>query len=208
MWKWLLGPALTGVGWLAGSYYGANATTIVHKGPEATYDGFSQAIDNIQQSGTTHFEGGTPMPYELDIEREPGQRLLVRAMFAGREGAETELVFTPLGDGSETLVTAKVHSDHAVLRGALAGTSQARLAYAPDWMLNLLTMRPLLQQVAGQIEQGRSGALPGYESAADRESALPPDQREQVEAWHEQQAAAPTTNPDAAANAYLNDGSR
>ena len=204
MWKWFLGPALTGAGWLAGSYYGADAEQVVHKNPQATYDGFSTAIDNVQQSGTTHFEGGTPMPYQIEVEREPGQRLLVRAKFAGREGAETELTFTPQGDGSATLVTARVHSDRAVLREALAGTSRARLAYAPDWMLNLLTIRPLLQQVAAQIEQGAPAGLPGYQTEAEWESSLPPDERHQVEAWHQQEAAAPTSDPDAAAKEYLN----
>ena len=204
MWKWLLGPALTATGYIAGSYYGADAEQVVHKSPGTTYSGFSGAIDKMQQSGTTHFEGGTPMPYELKIEREPDQRLLVRAMFAGREGAETELVFTPENGGSDTLVVAKVHSNHAVLRDALAGTSRARLAYAPDWMLNLLTVRPLLQQLAMQVEQGRAGALPGYESEADWESRLPAEQREQVEKSRQYEAAAPTADPDADAARYGN----
>ena len=51
-------------------------------------------------------------------------------------------------------MVARIHSDHTVLRTALAGTNKARLAYAPDWMLNL-AMRPLLQQLATQIEQAK-----------------------------------------------------
>jgi hypothetical protein len=55
--KLLIGPVLTGAGWLAGSHYGAQAQQIVHKSPSATYDGVSHALDNMRQSGTTHFEG-------------------------------------------------------------------------------------------------------------------------------------------------------
>ena len=51
------------------------------------------------------------------------------------------------------MITAKLHGDHGVLREALAGTSKAQLAYAPDWMLNL-PARPVLRQLAQQIETG------------------------------------------------------
>ena len=194
--KLLIGPALTGAGWLAGSYYGAEAQQLVHKSPSDTYDGVSHAIDNLRSSGTTHFEGGTPMPYEIRVDRTADQQLLVHLMFNGREGATTELHFVAQGDGKDTLVSGKVHADRAVLREALAGSSSARLAYAPDWMLNLLMVRPLLQQVGQQIEQGQEVQVAGP-SEAEWESSLSPDQQRDVQEWRQYDASRPSVDPDA-----------
>ncbi|GAA3892235.1 hypothetical protein GCM10022276_09190 [Sphingomonas limnosediminicola] len=202
--KLLIGPALTGVGWLAGSHYGAKAEQIVHKSPDTTYAGIAQAFDNMSPSGTTHFEGGTPMPYEIKVDRTPGERLVVRVMFNGREGGETDIAFTPQNNGQDTLVTAKAHGDREVLRAALAGSTNARLAYAPDWMLNLLAVRPLLQQLARQVESGQAVSMPGYQSQTDWESSLPPDQQKQVQEWRQYEASRPMVDPNADAQRYMN----
>ena len=85
-----------------------------------------------------------------------------------------------------------------MLRQALAGTSSARLAYAPDWMLNLLMVRPLLQQMAQQIEQGQQVQVAGM-SEGDWESSLPADQQRQVQEWRQYDASRPSVDPDAAA---------
>src|SRR5438067_1037130 len=183
---------------LAGSYYGAHAEQLVHKSPSATYDGVAQAIEAMRQSGTTHFEGGKPMPYEIRVDRAGDQQLLVHVLFDGREGASTELLFTPRNDGQDTLVSGKVHGDRAVLGEALAGSSNARLAWAPDWMLNLLMLRPLLKQVAQQIEHGEQAQIPGM-SEAEWESQLPPDQQKQVQDWRQYDATRPAVDPNAAA---------
>src|SRR5215210_8165164 len=98
--KWLIGPVLSAATWLAGSHYGATAEQVVHKSPDVTYARVSQAIDSMPQSGTTHLEGGKPMPYELRVDREPGQRLLLRILFDGREGGRTEILFAPQNGGS------------------------------------------------------------------------------------------------------------
>jgi hypothetical protein len=199
----LIGPALTGVGWLAGSYYGAQAQQVVHKTASDTYHGVSHALDNMRQSGTTHFAGGTPMPYEIRIDHTADQQLLVHVLFNGREGATTELDFAPQNDGKDTLISGKVHGDRNVLGQALAGSSSARLAYAPDWMLNLLTLRPLLQQVAQQIEEGKDTQVAGM-SEADWESSLPPDQQNQVQEWRQYDASRPSVDPDADAARFEN----
>ena len=129
------------------------------------------------------------------------QQLLISLSFDGRQGAQAELDFVPKNDGKDTLVVTKIHSDHGVLRSALAGTDKAKLAYAPDWMLNL-TVRPLLQQLATQIEQGGSsrdlmqGWMPGEEQA-QWESNLSAEQREQVSAWQQDQATRPAVDPSA-----------
>jgi hypothetical protein len=200
----LIGPALTGVGWLAGSHYGAKAEQVVHKSPDATYAGIAQAFDNMSPSGTTHFEGGTPMPYQIKVDRTVGERLVVRVLFNGQEGGETDISFTPQNNGQDTLVTAKAHGERDVLRTALAGSSNARLAYAPDWMLNLLAVQPLLRQLAGQIENGQPVSMPGYQSQADWEASLSPDQQKQMQDWRQYSAARPTVNPDADAQRYMN----
>ena len=35
--KFLIGPALMGTGYLAGSYYGSDVEQVVHKSPDVTY---------------------------------------------------------------------------------------------------------------------------------------------------------------------------
>jgi hypothetical protein len=207
MWKLLVGPALTAAAYVAGSIYGADAEQLVHKSPGDTYAGISRLLDNVPPSGTTHFDGGTPTPYELKVERTPEQRLVVTLLFDGRQGAEADFDFMAENGGKDTRVTATIHGNRAVLRPALAGTDKARLAYAPDWMLNL-TAKPLLKQLAGQIEKGEAmtGPMPGFPSQAEWESQLPPDQREKVQEWRQYDAARPMVDPDAAARNYLGSG--
>jgi hypothetical protein len=208
MLKFLIGPMLVGAGYLAGSIYGRDTEQLVHKSPGATYAAVSQALGNVRPDGTTFFEGGTPMPYELKVEHTPDQSLVVHLLFDGREGAEANLNFVPRSDGKDTLIVAKLHSDHSVLRAALAGTNKARLAYAPDWMLNL-SMRPLLRQLAQQIEEGGSagdafqGWSPG-DTEAQWEANLSDVQREQVSAYQQYQATRPAVDPNAAAQNYEN----
>ena len=198
--KLLIGPVLTGVGWAVGAHYGASAQQVVHKSPEETYSGVVRALDNIPARGTTSFEGGKPLPYALDIERDQDRQLIVHVLFDGKEGGRTELDFTP--QGGDTLVTATAHGDRTVLSTALAGTAQSRLAYAPDWMLNLLAIRPLLKQLGEQIEKGQPVVIAGM-SEADWESSLPPDQQKQVQDYRQYEASAPTMDPDAAARNYM-----
>lgn len=200
MLKFLVGPVLVGAGYAAGSYYGADAEQLVHKSPSVTYAAVEQALVNTRQSGTTFFDGGTPMPYEIKVDRTLDQRLVIDLVFDGRQGAEADLTFTPQNGGKDTLISTRIHGDRSVLRTALAGTSKARLAYAPDWMLNL-TARPLLQQLAQQIEQGEAASFDGTtegETQAQWESNLTSDQREQVSQWQQYQATRPSVDPSAA----------
>jgi hypothetical protein len=200
--KLLIGPVLTGAGWIAGSYYGAQAQQLVHKSPDETYEGVSHALDNMPQSGTTQFDGGKPVPFELRVDRQLDRQLIVHVLFAGREAGSTQIDFAPQNGGKDTMITAKAHGERAVLTDALAGTSKARLAYAPDWMLNILTVRPLLQQLAQQIETGQQAEIPGM-SQADWESSLPPDQQREVQQYRQYEASRPTVDPDADAQRYM-----
>ena len=201
--KLLIGPALAGIGWVAGSYYGAEAQQLVHKSPATTYAGVAQALGNIPSRGTTAFEGGKPMPYELRVERQADRQLVVQVLFDGREGGRTQIDFAPAGDGTDTMIRAKAHGERAVLAGALAGTSQARLAYAPDWMLNLVAVRPLLRKLAEQIESGQQAEIGGMTDAAS-EASLTPDQQRQLQDWRRYDATRPEVDPDAAAEQYMN----
>ena len=199
MLKYLLGPVLMGAGYLAGSVYGRDAEQLVHKSPSATYAAVEEALSGVSESGTTRFDGGTPMPYELKIDRTPDQQLLLTLSFNGRQGASADLQFTPMNDGKDTLVVAHMHGDHSVLRTALAGTDKAKLAYAPDWMLNL-TARPLLKQLAEQIEAGQLAHIAGLTQAdvEDRwEQQLTPEQRQDLGEWRQYDATRPAVDPDA-----------
>ena len=159
----------------------------------------SHALDNIPEKGTSQVEGKA-VPYELRIERQPDRQLIVHVLFGGREGGTTQIDFTPQSDG--TMMTAKAHGDRAVLGEALAGTSKARLAYAPDWMLNLLAVRPLLRQLAQQIETGQQSSIGGM-TEADYEAQLPEDQQKQIEAWRQYDASRPMVDPSEDAKNYI-----
>src|SRR5690349_4196544 len=132
MLKFLIGPVLVGTGYMAGSFYGSDAEQLVHKSPSITYAAVEQALANVRTTGTTSFDSGQPVPYELKVERTLDEKLAISLFFAGQEGAQAELTFTPENDGQDTLVAARIHGNRSVLRTALAGTSKARLAYAPD----------------------------------------------------------------------------
>ena len=203
--KFLIGPALLGAGYAGGSYYGADFEQLVRKSPDEVRDAVEQAASD--RAGTMELEGGKPVPYETKVERTDDGGLILRIMMAGKQAAETDVALVPQDGGKGTLMTVRIYSDHAVLRDALAGTSKARLAYAPDWMLNL-TARPLLRQIAGQIEQGQAVGDPmhGFQSQADWEASLPPDKQREMQEWHQYDASRPMTDPDADAKKFMNGG--
>jgi hypothetical protein len=205
MWKLMIGPALLGGGYIAGSVYGRDSEQVVHKDPATVYAAVEQAIDGARQSGTMQLEGGAPVEYELRVDRTPEQQLLVHVLMNGVEGASGLFRLTPESGGKDTLVALKVHTDHSVLRSALAGTDKAKLAYAPDWMLNIAA-RPVLQKLAEQIEKGELVADPtqGFTSQAEWESQLPPDQQKEMQEWRQYDAARPMVDPNADANRFLN----
>ena len=96
-----------------------------------------------------------------------------------------------------------------MLRTALAGTDKARLAYAPDWMLNL-TLKPVLKQVADQIEQGQAATFQGMsegEAEAQWENNLSDDQKKDVAEWRQYDATRPAVDPNADAQNYANGNS-
>lgn len=199
MWKWCLGPFLVGTGYVTGSVYGRDSEQLVHKSPSVTYAALEQALVNVSDSGTTFFDGGTPVPYEVELERSPDRRLVVRVLFAGRQGAQAVLDFLPEDGGKATLLVVQVHGDTQVLRMALAGTSRARLAYAPDWMLNIAA-RPMLEQLAEQIDRNGEaafGAIEPADAATDWQNNLTDEQRNQMQEWQQYDATRPTLDPDA-----------
>jgi hypothetical protein len=209
MWKWLIGPALVGTGCLAGSVYGRDAEQLAHKSPDETYAAVEQALGDMPESGTTSFDGGTSMPYQIHVDRTPERQLLVALSFAGRQGAQAEFDFAPQEGGKATLITVQIHGDHQVLRQVLAGTSRARLAYAPDWMLNLAA-RPLLAEIAQEIDRGEMARFTGPtsqgEAEAQWEQNLSDEQRNDVQEWRQYDATRPTSDPDSAAETYMNQG--
>jgi hypothetical protein len=202
MWKWFIGPALLGTTAIGGSVYGRDAEDVAHKSTSDTYAAVEQALDDVPQSGTTSFDGGTPVQYEVKIDRSPDRQLVATILFAGEEGARAQFDFTPQDGGKATLIAARIHGDERVLSQVLAGTSRARLAYAPDWLLNLAA-RPVLAEMTQEIDRGEMARFTGPttegEAEAQWEQNLSEDQRNNVEAWREYDATRPTTDPDAAA---------
>lgn len=204
--KFLIGPALSGIGYVAGSYYGADAEQLVHKSPDATYQGVSDWIDNMGSSGTTSFDGAKPVPYQIQVDRAEDQHLTIHVLFDGKEGGTTDLDFLPADGGKSTLVKARAHGETSVLSSALAGSAMARMAYAPDWMLNIFTLRPLLQKLGGQIERDEPASADGDQPSAEHQPQLSPDQQNQQQQWQQYAASRPTVDPDADAKLYLNGG--
>ena len=205
--KLLFGPALTGIGYAAGSYYGADAEQVVHKGPGTVRAAVEQVVAN-RDSGTMELEGGKPIPYEIRIDDGASdEHIVVRMLMDGKEGVATDIRLAPQNGGEATLMAVRIHTDHAVLRDALAGSAKARLAYAPDWMLNL-TARPVLQKLAEQIESGDALGDPmhGFQSQADWEASLPPEKQKQMQEWRQYDASRPMTDPNADAQKYLHGG--
>jgi|SoimicmetaTmtHAB_FD_contig_111_1612_length_860_multi_2_in_0_out_0_1 hypothetical protein len=203
--KLLIGPALAGIVWLAGSYYGHDAEQLVQKSPDAVYGALSNMVDGSleRDAGITRDDGGR---IETDLKLaafDPGKSMSIQLLFDGQPGASADVTLTPAQGGKATLIAVKLHSDHAVLREKLAGTSQARLAYAPDWLLNL-TFRPVLRALGEDIEkeQGFASIL-GGESDADRQAKLSPDQQREMEQWQQYEAAQPSVDPNADAQKYL-----
>ncbi len=207
MHKLLIGPVLMGAGYAAGAYYGSDAEQIVHKQPSEVEAAIEQVVAG-RESGTLQLEGGKVLPSELKIEdHPPGDPMLVRMSLNGRDAVDTRIRLMAQDNGAATLMAVEVHTNHAVLREALAGTLKAKLAYAPDWLLNL-TARPVLQKFAEQIESGEALGDPmqGFQTQADWEASLPPDQQKQIQEWRQYDASRPTIDPDADARRYLSGG--
>jgi hypothetical protein len=73
-------------------------------------------------------------------------------------------------------------------------------------MLNLAA-RPLLRQVASQIEQGQLASFGGMteaDSEAQWESNLSDEQRQQVSEWRQYDATRPAVDPNSDAQNYVN----
>lgn len=202
MLKLLIGPVLVGGGYCIGSYYGADAEQLVHKDPSHTYGAVDQVLGNIEPSGTTFFEGGTRVPYAIKVNRTPGEKLAITLLFADKKGVAADVTFVPENDGHDTLIRAQIHADRTVLRAVLAGTKNARLAYAPDWMLNL-AFKPLLKQLASQIEQGEIARVvpvdPG-EAEARWEANLSEKERGELAQSRQYQATQPAIDLGATGN--------
>lgn len=95
MLKFLAGPVLLGAGYIAGSVYGADAEQVVQKSPAETYAAVETALGNLRQSGTTFFDGGTPVSYELKVAHLPDRKLTVVLLFAGQEAPRSTSLSSP-----------------------------------------------------------------------------------------------------------------
>ena len=204
--KLLIGPILMCVTWVVGSYYCRDAEQLVHKSPAAVYAALSNMVDgSLERDASLTRDDGRKVQTDLKLAAsDPDKSMTIQLLLDGQPGASADVTLTPQQDGKATLIAVRLHSDHALLRDKLANTSQARLGYAPDWLLNL-TFRPVLRALGEDIEKGRGFAsVLGSQSEADWEAKLSPDQQHQMDQWRQYESAQPTTDPNADAQKYLN----
>ena len=125
--KLLIGPALTGIGYAAGSYYGADAEQLVHKSPDVVQAAVEQAISD--RTGTMELEGGKPIAYETKVEEGADGQVVMRLMFGEREAALAMLQTLP-GARRKTLAADKGYDTRDFIAGCrarrTAGGSTAR----------------------------------------------------------------------------------
>jgi hypothetical protein len=205
MLKYVIGPVLTGVAYLAGSIYGASAEQLIRKPPGEVYSALTQAAAGVAPDSVMRFEDGSSVPYRFSYEGEPDRKLIVRLATKGHQAVETELLFTPQEAGAATLVTLRVHADRTVLREDFAGTPKARLGYAPDWLFNLALKAPL-RTAAEMIEKGAPVADPMAPMAgggADNRAGWTDQQKQWAQEWEQYIATKPAVDPDQAAEDYL-----
>ena len=205
----LLGPLLSAVAYGVGAYYGADAEQLVNKSPDAVYAALSNMVDGSEgRHATTTRDDGKPIETDLKLAAsDPGKSMTMQLLLDGQPGVSADVILTPQQEGKATLVSVKLHANHAVLRDRLAGTKQSRLGYAPDWLLNL-TFRPVLKALGEDIEKGQGFAsLSGSQSQAEWESSLPAGQQQQLEQWRQYDATRPTSDPNAAAQHYMDSAS-
>ena len=201
----LIGPALGLVAWIAGSYYGRHAEQLVEKSPDAVYSALSNMVDESKERDpNVKRDDGGPMQMALNrAASDPGKSLSVELLFDQQPAVTADVTLTPEQDGKATLMKVKLHSDHAVLRDKLAGTRQARLAYAPDWLLNL-TFRPVLKSIGEDIEKEQDFAsILRSGSEADGNGTPSPEQQRMMDARQQYEATQPISDPNADAQRYL-----
>ena len=194
----LIGPALLGLTHLAGSFLSDDVRQVVQERPSLVYASVSTALANTPTNGTMQLEGGAPVPYRLNVDRGPGEHLVVHLMLDGRQAGQVDLSFAPEKGGENTLIIAKVESDGKVVREELAGTDKAKLGYAPDWLLNFAFGKSL-REAAVEIEKGSFA----FDPTGSSEAAMTVEEQRQQDQWRQYQATRPTTDPNAAAEAYM-----
>ena len=194
----LVGPALLGVAHLAGSFLVDDVRQIVRERPSVVYANVSSALAATPESGMMELEGGEPVPYRLDVDRGPGEHLVVHLRLDGRKAGQVDLGFTPENGGKNTLIIAKVESDGKVVREELAGTDKAKLGYAPDWLLNFAFGKSL-REAAVEIEKGSFA----FDPTSGGAPVITVEEQRQQDRWRQYQATRPSTDPNAAAEAYM-----
>lgn len=198
----MIGPALLGVIHAVGSIFSDDVRQVVHKRPSIVYSSVSTALANTPLSGKMELEGAEPVPYQLSVDRGPGEHLVVHLMLDGRKAGQVDLSFAPENDGEDTIIIAKVESDGKVVREELAGTDKAKLGYAPDWLLTFAFGRSL-SEAAEQIEKGSFAVDPAHGFSGSTEALMTVEERQQRDRWQQYQATRPSTNPNAEAKRYM-----
>jgi hypothetical protein len=208
MFKLLLGPALALVVWAAGAFYGRDAEQLVHKSPASVYAALENMVGRSREDpGTLTRDDGRKVETILNLAAsDPDKSMAIQLLFGDKPGATADVTLTPQDEGKATLIKVRLHGDYAVLHDMLAGTREARLAYAPDWLLNI-TFRPVLKALGEDIEKGQGFAnIPTFQSQADYEANLSAEQQQQMSQWRQYESTQPTTDPNAAAQNYLSGG--
>lgn len=183
-----------------------DAEQVIRKDPGAVFDAFVDAFAASQAGSMTRFGPAAALGYEVKLDKTRDEKLDVTVLLNKAKASEVHFTFTPQNGGAETLVTADVAVDQAVMREAFAGTPQEKLSQVPD-LAYRVGMQRMLKEWAERIEDGLPLAE-GAESWMEPEHEPSPAMAAQERRWEEQErrqaATKPMVDPGADARKYLN----
>lgn len=140
-----LALALSGCG-------GPDAEQIIASDPANVYAAFDQALTQSDVDGTIG-SGPKAVPYSVTLTRTANQRLDLTVLIDGKPAGAADFSFVPHGDGSQTLVTANVDVDLALLGRKFGTTPDNQVAGVPPLAWNA-GVRRMLRNAADRIANG------------------------------------------------------
>jgi hypothetical protein len=198
---------------ISGCGGGHDASQLVKEPPAAVYAAFEAAFSANSLNGAQQFADQWNGAMQTEVEKTPDSKLDVITKFDGQMATEAHFTFTPQDGGRATLVEADVNVDQQVMHKALAGTAHQQLGNLPTAAF-AIGMQKLMSKYASRIESGMPLNVPGEgwqtgagEPPEEFYEGMSPEMRAEIRRHDEEQrqqaTAAPTSDPNADAQAYL-----